>query len=179
MGNNRGNHFSRPKKTDAAYWNHVDFELMGTHDLPAMIDYILEETKDHNVLGKIAAYIGHSQGTTQFFIGSSMLPGYFKAKVNMFVALAPIVRLDHTSNGGFIFASKINGLISWLVQEIGLYDLIDLPWGVKYLIMNFCEVSPHLCLYFEEGYFDYERKTENFDRLPVHYMHQPAGAGWK
>lgn len=74
---------------------------MGTHDLPAFIDYILEETKNHNVIGKLAAYVGHSQGTTQFFIGSSMKPDYFQDKVNLFVALAPIVRLDHTTNGGF------------------------------------------------------------------------------
>jgi hypothetical protein len=37
---------------------------MGLYDIPAFIDYILNETEGKNVIGKIAAYIGHSEGTT-------------------------------------------------------------------------------------------------------------------
>lgn len=47
---------------------------------------------------KLAAYVGHSEGTTQFFIGQTMTPEYFKERVDLFVALAPVVRLDHTTN---------------------------------------------------------------------------------
>jgi hypothetical protein len=39
------------------------------------------------------------------FIGSSMLPEYFKRKVDYFVALAPIVRLDHSTNGAMVAVS--------------------------------------------------------------------------
>ena len=76
---------------DEAYWN-FDFEEMGVLDVPAEIDYI------HKVKGdkkKIAAYIGHSEGTTQFFIGASMLPDYYDQNVQLFVALAPVARLTH------------------------------------------------------------------------------------
>jgi len=109
LGNNRGNMDSRghttldPKK--AEYWE-FDFEEMGTKDVPAFIDFILKETNETNSMeGKLAAYIGHSEGTSQMFIGASMLPDYFKAKVNLFVALAPIVRLDHSTNKAMVYAS--------------------------------------------------------------------------
>ena len=39
------------------------------------------------------------------FIGASMLPEYYESKVELFVALAPIVRLDHTTNDLMITAS--------------------------------------------------------------------------
>jgi len=94
MGNNRGNWFSQnhtefsPKQKE--FWD-FDFEEMGIYDVPAEIDYILESTH----FSKIASYIGHSEGTTQFFIGSSLKPDYFSEKVSLFIGLAPIVRLDH------------------------------------------------------------------------------------
>lgn len=98
MGNNRGNEYSKThvtfNNTQKEYWDGVDFELMGTRDQPAQIDFI---TKKIGV-DKIDAYVGHSEGTTQFFIGSTMLPEYYKKHIPLFVALAPVVRLDHTTN---------------------------------------------------------------------------------
>lgn len=77
LGNNRGTEFSEGHVNlttkDEAYWN-FDFEEMGIYDVPAEIEYI-QKVKGNNK--KIAAYIGHSEGTTQFFIGASMLPDYY------------------------------------------------------------------------------------------------------
>lgn len=75
------------------YWE-FDFEEMGTFDQPAQIDYILNYTNS----SKLAAYIGHSEGTTQMFIGASLKPDYFKEKIDLFVALAPVARMDHNLN---------------------------------------------------------------------------------
>ena len=98
MGNNRGNYYSTKhvtldpyNATDApAFWD-FDFEDMGLKDLPAFIDFILNTTS-HTSL----SYVGHSEGTTQLFIGSSMMPDYFQEKVNIMIALAPVANLAHT-----------------------------------------------------------------------------------
>ena len=37
---------------------------MGVYDVPAFAEFILNKTKGKNVIGKIAAYVGHSEGTT-------------------------------------------------------------------------------------------------------------------
>lgn len=64
MGNNRGNGFSEKhikySKNEKEFWE-FDFEEMGLYDVPAEIDYIL---KTNNRTDKIAAYVGHSEGTT-------------------------------------------------------------------------------------------------------------------
>jgi len=73
---------------------------MGTYDQPAQIDFITEKTGQKKI-----TYIGHSEGTTQMFAGASLKPDYFKEKVEYFVALAPIVRLDHTKSGAMWEAS--------------------------------------------------------------------------
>lgn len=97
MGNNRGNKYSLGHKTltvkDKEYWDQVDFEEMGLYDQPAFIDHVLQSTNRK----KLDAYIGHSMGTTQFFIGEIMKPDYYHEKVDFFVALAPGVRLEHTT----------------------------------------------------------------------------------
>ena len=87
-------------KDQKEFWD-FDFEEMGLYDVPAFIDFILGKTGQ----AELAAYIGHSEGTTQFFIGSSMNVTYFKEKVNLFVAFAPIVRLDHAPNKLMVYAS--------------------------------------------------------------------------
>lgn len=57
---------------------------MGYYDLPASIDYIL------NVTGRTQlSYIGHSMGTTMFFVLGSERPEYMN-KVNAAVMLAPV-----------------------------------------------------------------------------------------
>lgn len=128
LGNNRGNHFSQahttldPKKEE--FWE-FDFEEMGLYDVPSAIDFILKTTDSKNKIGKIAAYIGHSEGTTQFFIGSSLKPDYYKEKVNLFVALAPVVRLENSLNKLMVYASTIYKLVEPLVKATGFYCLID------------------------------------------------------
>ena len=79
MGNNRGCLYSLSHKMldldDSIdmplYWNFT-FEEMGLYDLPAFVDYVLALIGQEKL-----SYIGHSEGTTQMFIGASMLPEYF------------------------------------------------------------------------------------------------------
>ena len=80
---------------------------MGIYDLPAEIDFILSHTKYENI-----TYIGHSQGTTQFLMGASLLPEYFEPRVSLFIALAPVARLDHTLNSLMVYASQIYPLLT-------------------------------------------------------------------
>lgn len=65
---------------------------IGIYDLPAKIDYILEETGQSRIF-----YIGHSQGTTSFFVMASELPEY-NEKIRLMVALAPVAYMSNLGN---------------------------------------------------------------------------------
>ena len=62
MGNNRGSKYGQYHKTldpkNREFWDFYQ-EDMGTKDLPAFIDFVL----DHTGLESIS-YVGHSEGTT-------------------------------------------------------------------------------------------------------------------
>lgn len=60
------------------------FHEIGTRDLPAMIDYVLNYTKQ-----KTLRYIGHSMGTTVLFVLLSMKPKY-NTKIKLGILLAPV-----------------------------------------------------------------------------------------
>lgn len=58
---------------------------IGVYDLPAIIDHVLNMTSTDKV-----HYVGHSQGTTSFFVMCSERPDYNK-RIKVMVALAPAV----------------------------------------------------------------------------------------
>ena len=63
---------------------------MGTKDLPAFIDFVTNKTGLESI-----SYVGHSEGTTQFFLGASLLPDYFREKINLSILLAPVAKTTH------------------------------------------------------------------------------------
>lgn len=82
---------------------------MGDFDAPAMIDFVLDQTN----LTKIS-YIGHSQGNTQLFYAlSSDKQKEFTEKLNLFVALAPLTKIDHTRSKLLLHLDFYYDWIAW------------------------------------------------------------------
>lgn len=97
MGNVRGNRYSRHhvsmnpdgwRSERKRFWD-FSWHEMGMFDLPAMIDYVLNSTDF-----KKLHYIGHSQGTTSFFVMASQRPEY-NDKILLMNALAPVAYMEH------------------------------------------------------------------------------------
>lgn len=92
LGNNRGTTFARKHKYfdpdhSKMYWEFSFIEL-GDYDTVAQIDFIRAMTGKQKV-----TYIAHSQGTTQMFYALAINSDFWKQRVNLFVALAPVVNL--------------------------------------------------------------------------------------
>jgi len=141
LGNNRGTKYSLGHKTlstkDHAYWQFSWTEL-GEYDLPAMIDYTTQYTGVEKV-----TYMAHSQGTTQMFYGITANQDYWKSKVNLFVALAPITRLDHTTNGLLSFFAGAVSLVGNTLTFFHVYDLFGS--GTSKLTKGVCGIIPQFC----------------------------------
>jgi pimeloyl-ACP methyl ester carboxylesterase len=65
---------------------------MGIYDVPATIDLILNVTGTEKLY-----YVGHSMGTTQFFVTMSELPDY-NDKIYTAFLMAPSAYLSHSMN---------------------------------------------------------------------------------
>ena len=81
-------------------WNEI-----GYYDLPAMIDYVLNVTKQDKLF-----YVGHSQGTTAFFVMTSEKPEY-NDKIKLATLLAPIAYMSNMKNPFFHILSSFEGTI--------------------------------------------------------------------
>lgn len=93
MGNARGTRNSRRHikyqpdgRERKEFWSFSWHEI-GVYDLPATIDYILEETKRTQL-----HYVGYSQGATAFLVMTSILPSY-NEKIIWMNAIAPVAFL--------------------------------------------------------------------------------------
>lgn len=110
MGNFRGNHYSRQNNhldpKDAEFWDFTWHE-MGIYDLPVMIDYVLHATGEPDLV-----YVGHSQGTTSFFVFDEFHPEH-RSKVRGAFQMAPIAYLSNTK-------SLLFKALSLLGRELGV-----------------------------------------------------------
>lgn len=95
MGNCRGNTYSRKhirmKPFQRQFWRFTWHE-MGTIDIPEMIDYVLNQTQEQSL-----HYVGHSQGTTTFFVMASVLPE-FNSKIRGAHLLAPAAYMSNMNS---------------------------------------------------------------------------------
>ena len=104
LSNNRGTRYGQGHMTldpeSEEFWD-FNFEQNGMNDLPAYIDFVLEMTGQSQL-----TYVGHSNGTTQLFMAGSLNPDYFSEKINLFVALAPVAKISHSTAFGFMKAEN-------------------------------------------------------------------------
>ncbi|KOB73727.1 Lipase 3 [Operophtera brumata] len=179
MGNARGTKHSRRhvhlKPSEAKFWDFSWHEI-GTLDLPAMIDSVLEETT-----AKSLKYIGHSQGTTTFFVLTSVRPEY-NEKVSLMVALSPVAFMTNVRSPVVRLLAAGTPFIHGFLKAIGVYEFLpdsSLMRTLKLLMCGAGVVSDIMCsnimfMMAGVGYAQF-----NFTNLPVLMGHTPAGASAK
>ena len=120
LTNSRGNKYCKKHKV----YNIKSFEFwqfslhdLGLYDLPCYLEYI----KKTNNSGEKMIYVGHSQGTSMLFSALSINNDYYKNLIKLFLALAPVARLNKMT-------SKLLGCIQNLnlptfCNGINLYEM--------------------------------------------------------
>lgn len=144
LGNNRGNSHSlqhtTKKPTDPDFYFY-SFQELGDYDLPTQIDKVLELTGKSSL-----SYIGHSQGTSQMFYALAKNEAAFKDKINLFVALAPITRLDHTTNS-MLQNWGNNGTedMKKVMKETGIHINAMFTPIFQTMMTSTCKAIPTMC----------------------------------
>jgi pimeloyl-ACP methyl ester carboxylesterase len=146
LGNQRGTkHSLNPGHTtlnpskDEKYWE-FSFVEMGDYDAPAQVDHVRKVTGQDKI-----SYVGHSQGTTQMFYSISDRPDFWKERLNLFTALAPVTRLEYTKNDALKY---LHGLATnWLMNAmytVNIYELFgdDFSQTALHLV---CGIAPGIC----------------------------------
>lgn len=109
MANVRGNTYSRkhikydPDVDKKEFWDFSWHEI-GIYDIPAMMDHIINVTGQEKM-----HYVGHSQGTTAFFVTGSEKPEYHE-RVRLMTAFAPAAALKNIPSPIVRFVGDISGI---------------------------------------------------------------------
>ena len=109
LGNTRGSTYSRAHRQlspEAKQFWQFSWHEIGERDLPAMIRFVLRKTGY-----KKLHYIGHSQGTTAYFVMCHMHPT-MQERIQTMNALAPIAYMSNLYSPLVRFLAPFSGMIS-------------------------------------------------------------------
>ncbi|XP_026730889.1 lipase 3-like [Trichoplusia ni] len=179
MGNARGNTYSRKHvrlNPDALlntdFWK-FSWDEIGNIDLPTMIDYAL------NVSGhERLHYVGHSQGTTSFFVMTSLRPEY-NSKIISMHALAPVAYMAHNTSPLLNFLAPHANSIESISALMGIGEFLPSSAILTIAGEALCRddvVFQPICsniLFLIGGWNEEEH---NATMMPAVFGHTPAGS---
>ncbi|XP_048512118.1 lipase 3-like [Athalia rosae] len=179
LGNFRGNTYSRSHTVlspeDPNFWQ-FSFHEMGYYDLPAMWDYVLEQTGQKTLM-----YVGHSMGTTAGFILLSLRPEYNK-RVKLFVGFAPVAYWRHALFGVQKIAVSNADLIMKTFTDRGIFELTPQSSMMSRLVTSLCSdvaVTQPACAKAIFAFSGSDYAQLNLTLIPYISGYYPAGMSLK
>lgn len=180
LANTRGTRWSKrhkfldPVQNEKIFFDY-SFHEVGIYDITANIDYILKRTNFKKLF-----YVGHSQGTTSFFVMAATKPQY-NDRIILMAALAPVAYIFNVQNPVVSFCKHNLPKIQKLAEKNKVYELAPyspLLASLGSLLCNDYAVTQTLCasiFYFFGGY------SPNFNTtaLPAIIGEYPAGTSTK
>ncbi|XP_049888039.1 lipase 3-like [Pectinophora gossypiella] len=176
--NHRGNVYSRRHVTlnpnkDADFWDYT-FDEHGYYDVPAIVDYVLRITQQPKV-----NYIGHSQGTTDFFVMGSLRPEY-NNKIQMSFHLSPVAWMKNIASPLPRLVAPASKSIRRLLDDLGFRELFAKHQFIHSLLEFLCQFAPDdICGEAYTAATGYKRGNISSRNLAVSFGHLFAGISSK
>ncbi|XP_014204869.1 lipase 3-like [Copidosoma floridanum] len=178
LGNARGNTYSRShanySTSDVRFWD-FSWHEMGTFDLPAAISYITKLTQLENV-----SYIGHSMGTTMFYVMAIEKPEV-ASKINVMLSLAPVAFVGHMKSPIRLLVPFIREA-EFISHYLGRGEFLPENKILKFLAKYGCELyvtEEKICANMLFVISGFDESEFNFSLMPLIMNHAPAGASTK
>lgn len=143
---------------------------MGIFDLPAIIDFIIHQTGRQKI-----SYIGHSQGTAQLFAALTLLPEYFEARLNSFLAFGPVTKL-HNCGSTFLKIVASTHLDELLTRLDIFHEFLPSLPALQAFENFTCKNLGFFCTGLLKLLADANIEDDDMDRFKVFIGHFPSGA---
>lgn len=145
---------------------------MAIHDLPSMIEYVLNSTGRTNL-----TYVGHSQGTTQMFAALTMNNDYYKQRLNGFIAFGPVTSLANIRSGFIKTLAEFR--LDTLFYYLNFHEMLGTSASVEAFEDVVCKHFGILCSGLLELLSDVNEDNDDMDRFLVFIAHFPSGTSLK
>jgi len=181
MGNARGTTWSRehviydPDVDLKDFWEFSWHEI-GYYDLPASIDYALAATGQEKLF-----YIGHSQGTTAYFVMASDRPEY-NDKIRLSSLFAPVMFVENINDPVVQNLSQNWREIEARAEEQGLWEIYKYNPIYVDIALEYCDADKNttdLCEIFLFGGMGPDPDQLDNELIPVIASNAPAGCSVK
>eukprot|EP00824_Muranothrix_gubernata_P005635 TRINITY_DN1733_c0_g1_i2.p1 TRINITY_DN1733_c0_g1~~TRINITY_DN1733_c0_g1_i2.p1 ORF type:complete len:358 (+),score=34.33 TRINITY_DN1733_c0_g1_i2:168-1241(+) len=176
FSNSRGNVYSRAHRSlspkESAFWD-FSFEDMGLFDLPAVIDYIIKETKVKGL-----HLLGHSQGTMLSWVSLIKKKESLKGKVKSFAAWGPVARCDKATSPLVVNVFAGTPLLK-ILDTFGIHELFPRNFMESEAQKYICKIIPFLCKITLSLISDSDPSLDNEEQLDVLGAHFPSGTSTK
>ena len=152
---------------------------MGIYDVPAIANYIQNRKKidtNTNTPLKIT-YIGHSQGTAQFFSGMTKLPEFYLKNFNGIIAMGPVTNLANLKPTAFRLLAET--YMDKMLSGLGVTEMFDSSATADKLSTFLCSKFGLICDGFLKLLADETLEDDDRDRSLVLLAHYPSGASLK
>ncbi|XP_063913078.1 lipase 1-like [Zophobas morio] len=165
LGNVRGtpssrNHTTLHPNRDPKFWD-FSWHEMGTIDLPAMVDYVLNVTHQASLY-----YVGYSQGTTIFFVMMATHPTY-NAKIKVHMAMAPVAYLGHMKSVSV--GTNWNNILNLWFKVFKINEVP--PNNLFFVLRRVCSFSFRLCNLISMAIFASKTNQEDSNTLTYFLRH--------
>ncbi|CAB0010913.1 unnamed protein product [Nesidiocoris tenuis] len=181
LGDLRGNPYTKHHKFlsphDPRFWD-FSFHEHGVYDLPAMVDFILMKSGEPRL-----TYVGHSMGTTVFFVFASARPEYNK-KISAAVLLAPVAAkfpFEEIHNPAMRLLLTQFSVLYDTLKSAGIVEILPRTPRLVYNVRKFCTHPPEqdYCLDFVGQFYGEHRANLDRTNCALKLAHFPAGASLK
>ncbi|XP_011860684.1 PREDICTED: lipase 3-like [Vollenhovia emeryi] len=174
IGNMRGNSYCRSHVNmtiyDPKFWQY-SFHEVGTKDLPAMLSYILNYTKQKDLY-----YIGHSMGATSLFALLSSKPEY-NMKLKVAICLGPAAFWKKVTPT-LIEVANIFPISMEFLRQNKIYDFLPQSLTLVTLARTFCNdnaITQSICANVIFAIVGSDPAQLNTTTLPDIVSYGPAG----
>ncbi|XP_034256405.1 lipase 3-like isoform X3 [Thrips palmi] len=136
VGNYRGNAVSPHEHVTLSpdsyqFWN-FSWHEMGLHDLPALVDYVLERSGQDDL-----HYIGHSMGSTGMMVLLSSRPEYNR-KIRLATFLAPVAYVSRLRSRLFTQLASVAGRIKDFLVSHRIWNVLPRSAAIHRLADTLC-----------------------------------------
>lgn len=108
------------------------------------------------------------------FSAISMDQDFWIERLNLWVALAPVTKLDHSKSELFQFMDHFTKEIEAAADLLGIWSILGDPANAASKL--FCGIIPDICLIGERFLITQDPSLDDKDRFGVYMAHFPAGA---